>query len=303
MLLLLPTPLVPLLIVLAALASPAPTSPAGRTAAGRAAARASPTARSRSPPPLVLIALDAQTPAWSHWPAYVAALPPSSPPTRSATPPAPRSAAAPARSVVLAETCAGPPRRRPARAGRPGRRDRRRRRPRRRPARAARDRVLAVFAREREARVAQTVELGRAYRGTALLLRDLLEEDDEYTGHHTEDVVELSVGRRAAGRQRGVRRETEMGALLHDIGKIAHPRRDHQQARRARRRGVGDDEDPHGRRPADARPRRRPAQQRRRRRARLARALRRRRLPGRPRRRARSRSPPASSSPATPSTR
>ena len=68
--------------------------------------------------------------------------------------------------------------------------------------------LLAVFAREREARIAQTIELGRAYRGTALLLRDLLEDDDEYTGHHTEDVVDLSVrvaeqlrrqrGRRAA---------------------------------------------------------------------------------------------------------
>jgi putative nucleotidyltransferase with HDIG domain len=73
---------------------------------------------------------------------------------------------------------------------------------------------------------------GRAYRGTALLLRDLLEEDDEYTGHHTEDVVELSraVAERSAS-TRTTRRETELGALLHDIGKIAHPRRDHQQAR------------------------------------------------------------------------
>jgi putative nucleotidyltransferase with HDIG domain len=84
--------------------------------------------------------------------------------------------------------------------------------------------LLSVFAREREARIAQTLELSKSYRGTALLLRDLLEEDDEYTGHHTEDVVDLSV--RVAeqlGVSEDVRRETELGALLHDIGKIHIP--------------------------------------------------------------------------------
>jgi putative nucleotidyltransferase with HDIG domain len=84
--------------------------------------------------------------------------------------------------------------------------------------------LLAVFAREREVRIAQTIELSRSYRGTALLLRDLLEEDDEYTGHHTEDVVDLSV--RVAeqlGVTEDVKRETELGALLHDIGKIHIP--------------------------------------------------------------------------------
>jgi putative nucleotidyltransferase with HDIG domain len=84
--------------------------------------------------------------------------------------------------------------------------------------------LLAVFARERDAGIAQTLELGRAYRGTALLLCDLLEEDDEYTGHHTQDVVELSM--RVAdelGVDEHVRSQTEMGALLHDIGKIHIP--------------------------------------------------------------------------------
>ena len=94
-----------------------------------------------------------------------------------------------------------------------------------RAARARRSsRCWRVFAREREARIAQTIELSRAYRGTALLLRDLLEDDDEYTGHHTEDVVDLSV--RVAERMgvgEDVRRETELGALLHDIGKIHIP--------------------------------------------------------------------------------
>jgi putative nucleotidyltransferase with HDIG domain len=84
--------------------------------------------------------------------------------------------------------------------------------------------LLRGFERERQARIDHSLELGRAYRGTALLLRDLLEEDDEYTGHHTEDVVELTV---AVAQEMGVDedtlREAEMGALLHDIGKIAVP--------------------------------------------------------------------------------
>ena len=85
-------------------------------------------------------------------------------------------------------------------------------------------RLISIFAGERDARIEQTIELGTAYRGTALLLRDLLEDDDEYTGHHTEDVVDLAV--RVAeqmGVDEDVRRETELGALLHDIGKIHIP--------------------------------------------------------------------------------
>ena len=87
--------------------------------------------------------------------------------------------------------------------------------------------LLAVFAREREGRIAQTLELSKSYRGTALLLRDLLEEDDEYTGHHTEDVVDLSV--RVAeqlGVSEDVRRETELGGAarvlveLHPLGDL-----------------------------------------------------------------------------------
>src|SRR5262249_35786670 len=84
--------------------------------------------------------------------------------------------------------------------------------------------LLRGFEREREARIEHGLELGRAYRGTALLLRDLLEEDDEYTGHHTEDVVELTVKvAEEMGVDEDTLREAEMGALLHDIGKIAVP--------------------------------------------------------------------------------
>ena len=70
----------------------------------------------------------------------------------------------------------------------------------------------------------KSLELGRAYRGTALLLRDLLEEDDEYTGRHTEDVVGLTVAvAERMGLDEDLRRSAELGALLHDIGKIAVP--------------------------------------------------------------------------------
>ncbi len=84
--------------------------------------------------------------------------------------------------------------------------------------------LLLTFSRERESRLTQSLELGRAYRGTALLLRDLLEDDDEYTGRHTEDVVGLTV--RVAEKMaldEDTCRSAEMGALLHDIGKIAVP--------------------------------------------------------------------------------
>ena len=150
----------------------------------------------------------------------------------------------------------------------------------------------------------QSLELGRAYRGTALLLRDLLEEDDEYTGRHTEDVVGLTVAvAERMGLDEDLRRSAELGALLHDIGKIAVPDEIINKPGPAERRGVGDHEDPHRRGRAHAGPGRRPARRRRPRRARLARALGRRRLPRRPGRRRRSRSRPASSPPATPSTR
>jgi putative nucleotidyltransferase with HDIG domain len=84
--------------------------------------------------------------------------------------------------------------------------------------------LIAVLAREREDRIAHGLELSRAYRGTALLLRDVLEEDDEYTGRHTEDVVGLSVAvAEQMGLDEDVRQSAELGALLHDIGKIAIP--------------------------------------------------------------------------------
>ncbi len=85
-------------------------------------------------------------------------------------------------------------------------------------------RLFTIFAGERAARVEQTLELSGAYRGTALLLGDVIEADDAYTGQHTQDVVELTV---AVADKLGVdaetRRAAEFGALLHDVGKVAIP--------------------------------------------------------------------------------
>ena len=95
--------------------------------------------------------------------------------------------------------------------------------------------VLAVFAREREARMQGLAELNAAYRGTALVLGDVVEADDGYTGEHCRDVVDLARrGRPAAGAagrpapQPRVRRAAARRRQGRD------PEGDHQQARPAR---------------------------------------------------------------------
>ena len=85
--------------------------------------------------------------------------------------------------------------------------------------------LLFVFSLERGARVRQAIELSRAYRGTTLLLSDVLEADDEYTGVHSRGVVALSIAvADAMGLDSADRRNVEFGALLHDVGKIAVPK-------------------------------------------------------------------------------
>lgn len=85
--------------------------------------------------------------------------------------------------------------------------------------------LLFVFSLERGARVRQAIELSRAYRGTTLLLSDVLEADDEYTGVHSRSVVSLSIAvADAMGLNSAERRNVEFGALLHDVGKIAVPK-------------------------------------------------------------------------------
>jgi HD-GYP domain-containing protein (c-di-GMP phosphodiesterase class II) len=84
--------------------------------------------------------------------------------------------------------------------------------------------LLFVFARERQVRIDHALELGHAYRGTALLLGDVVEADDAYTGLHSRDVVDLVLRvcdtLQVEGRER---RDAEFAALLHDVGKIKIP--------------------------------------------------------------------------------
>jgi HD-GYP domain-containing protein (c-di-GMP phosphodiesterase class II) len=85
--------------------------------------------------------------------------------------------------------------------------------------------LLSIFSRERSARIDQSLELSRAYRGTTLLLSDVLDDDDEYTAFHSRGVVQLSVAvADRLGLDERQKRNVEFGALLHDIGKIAIPK-------------------------------------------------------------------------------
>jgi HD-GYP domain-containing protein (c-di-GMP phosphodiesterase class II) len=85
--------------------------------------------------------------------------------------------------------------------------------------------VLAVLSRERQARIDQALELSSAYQGTAMLLGDVVEADDAYTGSHSRGVVELSLAvSDRLGLGPGQRRNVEFAALLHDVGKIAVPK-------------------------------------------------------------------------------
>jgi hypothetical protein len=84
--------------------------------------------------------------------------------------------------------------------------------------------VLAILSRERQARIDQALALSEAYQGTAMLLGDVVEADDAYTGSHSRGVVELSLAvsdRLGLGFEQ--RRNVEFAALLHDVGKISVP--------------------------------------------------------------------------------
>ncbi len=85
--------------------------------------------------------------------------------------------------------------------------------------------VFASFARERRARLEGLLELKDAYQGTALVLGDVVEADDGYTGEHCKSVVRLAI---EVGRHLRLDsdqcRNLEFGALLHDVGKVAIPK-------------------------------------------------------------------------------
>ncbi|HEX6153642.1 MAG TPA: aminopeptidase, partial [Solirubrobacterales bacterium] len=84
--------------------------------------------------------------------------------------------------------------------------------------------VLRIFSKERQERLEKLAELNDAYQGTALLLGDVVEADDSYTGEHSKSVVRLSLDvAEQLGLDPAQMRNVEFGALLHDVGKIAIP--------------------------------------------------------------------------------
>jgi putative nucleotidyltransferase with HDIG domain len=85
--------------------------------------------------------------------------------------------------------------------------------------------LLGMFARERQQRLEGSLELNTAYRGTALLLGNVVEGDHEYTGVHSREVVDLALAvADALELDDTQRRRVEFGALLHDVGKIRVPK-------------------------------------------------------------------------------
>ena len=223
MLLLLPTPLVPLMVAAAFVLSSVAHSLRGDVPLSRSALALG-DAWFSLVPAAILVALGAQTPEWEHWLAFVVAFAAqllfdcaSTVARAHVTQGAPvRAVLADLQLVYRVDALLTPIGLLAAFAAAD------------RPATAllvlSLVGLLVIFSRDREAGVQRSLELGRAYRGTALLLRDLLEEDDEYTGRHTEDVVGLTVAvAERMGLDEDTRRSAELGALLHDIGKIAVP--------------------------------------------------------------------------------
>jgi putative nucleotidyltransferase with HDIG domain len=84
--------------------------------------------------------------------------------------------------------------------------------------------LFSTFARERQHRIDNAIELSTAYRGTAMLLGDVIEADDAYTGGHSRDVVDLVVAvADRLGLEPRDRQRAEFAALLHDVGKVKIP--------------------------------------------------------------------------------
>jgi HD-GYP domain-containing protein (c-di-GMP phosphodiesterase class II) len=84
--------------------------------------------------------------------------------------------------------------------------------------------VIGLSTRQRRRQADQALELSHAYRGTAFLLGDVVEADDEYTGAHSRDVLDLVLAvsdeLKLDARSRV---NAEFVALLHDVGKIKVP--------------------------------------------------------------------------------
>jgi HD-GYP domain-containing protein (c-di-GMP phosphodiesterase class II) len=85
--------------------------------------------------------------------------------------------------------------------------------------------LLAIFARERRGRIGTAIELSATYRGTALLLGDVISSDDELTGMHSHGAVVLALAiADELELDEDQRRLVELASMLHDIGKMETPR-------------------------------------------------------------------------------
>jgi HD-GYP domain-containing protein (c-di-GMP phosphodiesterase class II) len=86
--------------------------------------------------------------------------------------------------------------------------------------------LLLIFSRERAEHIDSMLTLREAYRGTAHVLGDVVEHDDAYTGEHTRGVTQLALDvADQLGLDESAKRNVEFGAILHDVGKIAIPKR------------------------------------------------------------------------------
>ena len=85
--------------------------------------------------------------------------------------------------------------------------------------------LMQLFSQDRTERYTNALELQRAYRGTVMLLSEVVEYDDPYTAHHSRSIVELVDGvANELALPEHERSSLEFAALLHDVGKIAIPK-------------------------------------------------------------------------------
>ncbi len=78
---------------------------------------------------------------------------------------------------------------------------------------------------EREQRNTTLIELNTAYQDTTYLAGDLIEADDEYTGSHSRELVDLVLGVADVLRLgKHDRQLAELTAILHDVGKVRIPK-------------------------------------------------------------------------------
>ena len=95
--------------------------------------------------------------------------------------------------------------------------------------------LLQIFSRDREERYANALELQRAYRGTVMLLSDVVESEDSYTAEHSRSVVELV---NAVADELGVAERGPPGARVRGPAprrrQDRDPQGDPEQARQAR---------------------------------------------------------------------